>query len=440
MKLNFDKKQMDIGTIPFNYLRTLSLAGSGGAEINECLIAAEKIKDNDAESWTKEWAVIAEKVSKAAQEAMQSDQKTTARQAYLRACNYYRTAMFPLPPTDARLDKYLTLSREHFQKAAKLFSPQIEVVDIPMGDAKLPAYFLSAGQPNRPTLIAINGGDSTNEELVHWIGFAAIERNWNCIVFEGPGQWSALQLNPGLYLQSDYEVPMKAVVDYIVQRNDVDANRIATIGYSLGTQFAVRASVFDKRISACICSGGVIVDVYEAWHAVWPLILQKAPANVFNFVFGTFEKLSPQLRGLTNRFRAMMGITKPYDIIEAWRPFNIKGLASKMECPLLLLLGEAEYAQSNEKVAMSMLRFINELTSPLFIHEFPFEDGWAASHCQIGALSSAQAVIFDWLEKVVNKKEGALESGKPFDWRVINKYLKNDEIRELQKSIRVKTV
>ena len=391
MKFDFDKKYMDVGTFPFAYLRTLSVAATGGAELDECVMTAERIKDNNLESWTREWAITAEKVLKEAEQAMQSGQTITARQAYLRSSNYYRSAMLPLAPSDDRLDNYLRISRESFHKAAGLFSSQIEIVNIPMGKAKLPAYFLSAGKSEKhPTLIAMNGGDSTNEELVHWIGFAAVERGWNCIIFEGPGQPSALQLNPELYLRPGYEVPVKAVVDYLLQRNDVASDKIALIGYSLSTQFAVRAAILDKRICACICDGGLVVDVYEAWHAVWPMMLQKAPDSVFDFVFGLFEKMSPQLRGLANRFRAMMGVTKPHDIIEAWRPFNITGLAPKMECPLLLLLGEAEYAQTDERVALSMMRFINELTCPVSLHEFTCEDGWAASHCQIGALSAAQ--------------------------------------------------
>ncbi|CAG0927709.1 hypothetical protein TFLX_00572 [Thermoflexales bacterium] len=44
-----------------------------------------------------------------------------ARQAYLRASNYYRAAMFSLPHTDDRLDKYLTLSHVSFHQAAQLF-------------------------------------------------------------------------------------------------------------------------------------------------------------------------------------------------------------------------------------------------------------------------------------------------------------------------------
>ena len=433
MKLDFHK--MDIGSFPFNCVRTLMVAGTGGAEVNECLLAAERIKDKNEESWVREWASMAEKVSQAAEQAMQSGQAITARQAYMRASNYYRTAMFSLPPTDDRLFKYLTLSRDSFHQAAKLFSPPIEAVDIPCGDARLPGYFLSAGQSKRPTLIALNGGDSTNEELVHWIGFAAVARGWNCLVFEGPGQWSALQLNPGLVLRPDYEVPVKAVVDYLTQRDDVDTNHIALIGYSLGATLAARAVAFEKRISACICDG-LVIDVNEAWEAVWPPALQKL-SGVFDTAAAALEKISPELRGFINHHLFAFGVSKPSEVLKAYRPFTIQGLAPQIHCPLLLLYGEGEIEQSNEKVALSILRFVKELTCPVAIHMFDYTDGWAASHCQIGALSLAQTVVFDWLDRTVQNNDRSATTGSLHTWDVLNKYHHTSEILQLEKSIRI---
>jgi len=436
MKLDFSK--MDIGTFQFNFVRTLMVVPTGGAEVSECLKAAATIKDNDEEGWVQEWANIAEKAARVAGQAMQKDQTITARRAYMRASNYYRSAMFSLPPTDARLDQYLKLSRDIFHKAAKLFSPPIEVVDIPFEGAHLPGYFLSAGPSKLPTLLVINGGDSTNEEMVHWIGFAAVERGWNCLIFEGPGQWSALQLNPGLYLRADYEVPVKAVVDYLIQRNEVDPDRIALIGYSLSSQLAARVVAFEKRIIACICVGGIVVDVNEAWEAVMPAILRNALPGLFDRVFASLEKATPPLRGFVNHFKWSFGVTRPHELLEAWRPFNIKGLASKIQCPLLVLIGEGEYEQTDVKTTLSTLRFIHELTCPVAIHEFAYTDGWAASHCSVGDEGPAQAVIFDWLDRTVIKKEGSLNTDH--NWNLLRKYKHNNEIEKLLQSVRVSVV
>jgi hypothetical protein len=92
-----------------------------------------------------------------------------------------------------------------WSRPISVFSPQIEVVCIPFDGARLPGYFLSAGQPKRPTLLVLNGGDSTNEEMVHWLGFAAVARGWNCMTFEeGPGQWSAPRIFDALLQTPSY--------------------------------------------------------------------------------------------------------------------------------------------------------------------------------------------------------------------------------------------
>ena len=49
---------------------------------------------------------------------------------------------------------------------------------------------------------------------------------------------------------------MKAVIDYIETRRDLDAARIGMWGVSLGGYYAPRAAAFDKRIKACIALGG----------------------------------------------------------------------------------------------------------------------------------------------------------------------------------------
>jgi pimeloyl-ACP methyl ester carboxylesterase len=240
--------------------------------------------------------------------------------------------------------------------------------------------------------------------MVHWLGFAAVARGWNCMVFEGPGQWSAMQLNPGLVLRPDYEAPTKAVLDKLLLRADVDASKIALFGPSLGALLAARVAAFEPRIAACVCDG-LVVDVYEAWHAVWPRVLQKAGPAVFDMTFSLFERLSPQLHGMANHFRWMLGVSKPHDIIDAWKPYSIGDLGDKIRCPVLLLYGEAEVAQSNDAVTLSAMRFINHLRGPVCIRVFGDEDGWAASHCQVGAFAPMQAVVFDWLEKAVNDQK-----------------------------------
>jgi len=96
------------------------------------------------------------------------------------------------------------------------------------------------------------GLDSTKEEGdAYEAPFLA--RGVATLIFEGPGQ------GEGQYdfsIRGDYEVPVKAVIDFVEKRSDLDAKRVGMWGVSLGGYYAPRAAAFDKRIKACIALGG----------------------------------------------------------------------------------------------------------------------------------------------------------------------------------------
>src|SRR5208282_1185153 len=81
--------------------RIINVAQLGGADFHECHRVAERIKVGDGESWYREWVSAGERVEKNAREAQRGGRPITAREAYLRASNYFRTAQFFLPGHDS---------------------------------------------------------------------------------------------------------------------------------------------------------------------------------------------------------------------------------------------------------------------------------------------------------------------------------------------------
>ncbi len=439
MRLDFRGRNMDVATYPFRFMRILGIAGTGGSEPSECFLTLEKIRNHDDQSWIREWAKLAEKTERLAEDCMQTGQLVTARQAYLRACAYYQAAMFSLSPRDSRLFDTLSRSRELFHKAAGMLSPQVEILSIPFGNARLPAYFLSGGLAKGPTLLVVNGGDSTNEEMVHFIGFAAARRGWNCLIFEGPGQWSALQENPGLVITVEYEKPVKAVIDYLLSREEVDPGKIVLYGLSLSSLLGARAAAYEKRICACILNGGPVVDVNQAWEAVRPPWVKKTIPGVWDFLFGTLMKVNAQFAGFVNHFEWSFGVNTLREVLECFVPFNIRGLGPMIECPVLILEGEGEYAQTDKASALLALEFVSEIKGPVTMHEFGIDtSGWTASHCQIGGTETGNTVIFDWLERVV--LQGKNLETTTLDARMVNKYFKGKDLDRIIANIHCSTV
>src|SRR5262249_61543857 len=106
------------------------------------------------------------------------------------------------------------------------------------------------GRP--PVLVFACGLDSCKEETdAYEQPFLA--RGIATLAFDGPGQ------GEGEYdfaIRGDYEVAVKAVIDYVETRRDLDAARVGIAGISLGGDYAPRAAAHDKRIKACPALGG----------------------------------------------------------------------------------------------------------------------------------------------------------------------------------------
>ena len=251
-------------TFSLQLLRVIGETYYKGADIGECLSTAYRIKEGDFESWHQEWLKTAERVNKYADESMVAGRTVSAREDYLRACNYYRAAEFLLVnPTDSRIQTTWEKSKECFSKAATLFSPHFEHIEIPYEGTTLPGYFYRINKDSsentslRSTLIAHGGFDSTLEELYTSAAAPALERGYNCLTFEGPGQGVIIRKQK-IPFRYDWEKVVSTVVDYALSRpQDVDPKHIALMGISMGGYLAARAAAFEHRIAACILYNGV---------------------------------------------------------------------------------------------------------------------------------------------------------------------------------------
>ena len=176
----------------FETLRAAGFAVDNGADLSEVLLTAAAIPEGDEEAWMREWKATADRVHERAKYSFEHGDKISAREAFLRASAYYRSAEFYRrkdPVNDPHVQELFGLSRETFVKAGKLLDGPFEEISIPYGHDKLPGYLLlvdDSGKP-RPTLIYTNGFDSTTEEGYYVIGAAALRRGFNVILYDGPG-------------------------------------------------------------------------------------------------------------------------------------------------------------------------------------------------------------------------------------------------------------
>src|SRR5919106_4083572 len=405
-------------TFSLQLLRVIGETYYKGADIGECLSTAYRIKEGDFESWHQEWLKTAKRIHKYADDCLNAGHKVSAREAYLRASNYYRVAEFLLlDPEDPRIQTTWRSSKECFAKAAGLFSPPFESIEIPYEGTTLPGYFYrppedgmkSSEKDNskstnasgpRPTLIVHGGFDSTLEELYASAAAPALERGYNCLTFEGPGQGGVIRKQK-IPFRHDWEKVVIPVMDYALTRDkEIDPNRIALMGISMGGYLAARAAAFEHRISACILYNGVY-DGYDAFASGFPQSLRQAVENgnidVVNTVVGILSDLDSNMRFNLNHGMWTTGTNSPFELIQGSKQYSIKNIAQNIKCPTLIL-----EAENDDSFPGQPKKVYDALTCPKKYILFTTEEG-AEEHCQCGAPAISNQRIFDWLDDTFAK-------------------------------------
>ena len=397
--MKFSGLQTKVGSFGFEGLRAMSYASTRGSEVGECLQTMGRIKDRDFESWIEEWTKVADRNARDAVVYLDKGLKASACAAFHRASNYYRAAEFYARHTDPRQHALWQRSRECFLDAARLNDPEIQGLSIPYLGTSLPGYLVKVRDGKRaPTLIAHSGYDGTAEELYHFIGAVAPANGWNCLIFEGPGQRGAIHLDPSLKLRADWEVPVKAVVDYAVTRPEIDADKLALVGYSLGGYLAPRAVAFEHRIKACVASS-LLTDIGQAFRSAYPRIIRNRE-RTFNLLFRILMRFQEDMKWGYEHGEWVIGAKTPLEFIKFWDAFSLDGLQDKIECPIVSIMGVDEIEQTSQKVIDLIRDWLGDMN--VQYHVFDKESGGAA-HCQIGNMSVSHAVIFDWLDHTVVK-------------------------------------
>jgi pimeloyl-ACP methyl ester carboxylesterase len=395
-------------TFSLQLLRTIGETYYKGADIGECLSTAYRIKEGDFESWYTEWLKTARRVRKYADDCLAANHKVSAREAYLRASNYYRAAEFLLiNPEDPRIQTTWGSSKECFSNAGRLFSPPVESIKIPYEGTALPGYFYGVkedGNNNttpRPTLIAHGGFDSTLEELYTSAAAPALERGYNCLTFEGPGQGEVIRKQK-LPFRYDWEKVVTPVIDYALTRDsDIDPSQIALMGISMGGYLAARAAAFEHRISACILYNGVY-DGYDAFASGFPQSLRQAVekdnVDIVNTVVGILSDLDSNMRFNLNHGMWTTGTNSPFELIKGSKQYSVKNIAQNIKCPTLVL-----EAERDDSFPGQPKKVYDALRCPKKYILFTTEEG-AEEHCQSGAPAISNQRIFDWLDEIFVKR------------------------------------
>lgn len=250
--------------LSIEYLRLLGSAQEGGATVAECRATADRIDPSNDQSWYTEWMAIADVNCRRGNAALRDGHLLTARSNWLRAINYYQSAAMPFD----REDRHYWFATSNMRQCARDYldclSPRGEVVRIPWLDGyPLEAYFLPAPAAPRPAPVVVCVGEpgQRKEGLLFKVARYARERGISLLAVDLLGAGTGAEFDE-IVGRSDLETALGHVMDYLVEREDVDTGRIAVLADGWGSSFVARGIAFDDRIAAAVCDGG-IWDLHE---------------------------------------------------------------------------------------------------------------------------------------------------------------------------------
>ena len=216
--------------------RTLAAAMAGSADLGEAMATARRIGKPSGTAWYDAW-------SKTADQARQTAEKTRASGERAERSSWLPAGQRVLPPG-------LPISCARTSTAAASKTPTVPTstrsdrrrADGPPCRGRPHPLRLHNGQPGY--LFAPDGAGEAEADchlsvrVRHrprkpgWAtSSAAVERGYNALVFEGPGQGEALYTQR-LFLRPDFEHVLTPVLDWLLTRPEVQPDALVLIGRS----------------------------------------------------------------------------------------------------------------------------------------------------------------------------------------------------------------
>ncbi len=335
----------------------------------------------DKEAWWEEWCKMADNVGALADAAMAKGRRLTAGDYYLRAGYYYYTGERMVYPGELK-SKIYEKAIGCFNKGIPIRYPQFERVAVSYEGTTLPAYFIPAQNASgpAPAVVVFDGLDNCKEMSSVFCGLEFSRRGFNTLAIDGPGQGETLRLQK-IPSRFDYEVPGRAAFDYVARRKEVDASKVAIMGYSFGGYAAPRIAALDKRYAGGVAFGAMWWDMH-AW-------LQRSQEQMKKGALATSHFQVPWVFGVPD-----FDFSKAVDLM---KNFSLEGIAQQVTCPFLVMHGTHDRIIPSQEAEI-LYQKLGSKTKTLKLFD---QNEGPAEHCQVDDRQAGVNWIADWLAENV---------------------------------------
>jgi hypothetical protein len=386
---------------------TRSLFGDihyGAGDVGEMLTAVAAITDGEAESWVAEWRSLAERVEAIADSASEAGHHVSARGAYLRSAVYYAASYVFVDGTDnagAQLTELFAAHRRCFDLHVGLLDPPAIPIAAPYEGAHLHGYLFTPTDDGvaRPTLILNNGSDAAFTFLWPGLGKPGLDRGYNAVIFDGPGQQSML-FERGIPFRPDWEHVITPLIDYLSERPEVDASKIALYGTSQAGYWAPRAAAFEHRLAAVVADPGV-VDVSTSWKSNLPQemvdLLDAEDEETFNagMAFARAEWSPAMAQEVAWRAKPYGPQPSDYATFKAVEQYQLGDLVKDIRAPMMITDPEGEQFWPGQSQQL-----FDALSGTKVIVPFTKAEG-ADMHIEPMGRSLLEQRMYDWLDETL---------------------------------------
>jgi dipeptidyl aminopeptidase/acylaminoacyl peptidase len=291
-----------------------ALGPGSTADINDIRQRVKKFADIEGA-----FVAVARRREARAKASEEAEEFVTARENYYMAANYWASAQWPIDASSDLNHFYNGRKRECFDKYAKYADHRVEAAWIPFQGNKLPGWFhLPASYTGGriPAVVFIPGMDGYKERSVPLYGDPWLNRGVAVLVVEGPGQYEAplLGINVSMPAWSDTG---PAIMEWLLQRSEIDPQRIGITGRSFGSLFSTIAIANEPRFRAC---------------AVTAVCLEPGCHTIFEEASPTFKR----------RFMWMAGYTDEAAFDAFAKSLTWESYAEKIKQPFLTITGESD--------------------------------------------------------------------------------------------------
>ena len=294
-----------------------------------------------------------------------------AREHYYVAATYYTAAQWGIfEDGNPQRMAWAESKRDCYDRYIGFADHPIERVDLSVPGGKQAALLHLPHQPapgeRFPCILYQPGMDGVKEDNP-LMGDPLLQRGMAILSIDGPGQGETRERGITV-TATNCEDGAKAAYAYLKTRPEIDGDRMAIYGSSMGSYWGTRMAAAEPGFNACAVAG---------------VCMEPSQYTIFNTAAPTFKL----------NYMYMSGYDDEAKFDEFCKTLTLEGVAAKIQCPYMVAAGEDDELCPIEFVYQLM----DEATCPKVLYVYEGERHSIRN-------PAARTIIVDWLKDCLDGK------------------------------------